>query len=61
MVSTSPDEYQARFIYGAETRCAFVSYRGKSEYIGPFTDEQSAIDAAKAFCRARGWTGQTLV
>lgn len=60
MASTNPDEYQIRFIYGAETRCAFLAYKGRVDYLGPFPDKQAAVDAAMALCRARGWTGESL-
>ncbi|MFN7024598.1 MAG: hypothetical protein ACK4QP_08775 [Pseudorhizobium sp.] len=61
MVSTTLFDDEASFVYGEETRHAVVSYKGKAEYIGPFIDKQAAMDAAKALCRSRGWTGESFV
>ena len=56
-----PEDYDVRFIYGEETRCALVSYRGMVEYIGPFINKETAIDAGVEWCRTRGWIGKDLV
>lgn len=60
-MASTPNDDQPRFVYGEETRYAVVSYRGKAHYIGPFTDRESAITAAKALCRNLGWTGDSFV
>ncbi len=60
MIGAVPYNYKARFIYGEETRCALVSFRGKVEFIGPFADKSRALDAAKIWFRARGWNGGEL-
>ena len=61
MADTIPYEYEARFIYGEQTRCALISFKGRVEYIGPFPDKGKAEDAAKAWLRKKGWTGGTLL
>ena len=60
MSESIPYDYEARFIYGEKTRCALISLKGKARYIGPFVDHQNAIDEAKVWLRARGWTGGEL-
>ncbi|WP_029620646.1 hypothetical protein [Pseudorhizobium marinum] len=61
MLSTTVFDEEASFVYGEETRHAVVSYKGKTEYIGPFSDKQAAMDAAKVRCRSRGWTGESFI
>ena len=61
MTETVPYDYEARFVYGEKTRCALVSFKGKVEYIGPFTDKEKALDAAKAWFRGKGWTGGAVL
>ena len=56
-MSYFPSQLGARFVYGARTQCALVSFRGKVEYIGPFFDKECAVEAATAWFRTRGWTG----
>lgn len=58
MVGIIPDDYEVRFVYGEQTRCALISYKGKVEYIGPFVDKETAIDAGVAWCRKHGWIGR---
>ena len=36
MADTTPYEYEARFIYGEQTRCALISFKGRVEYNRPF-------------------------
>ena len=60
MAGTFPYRHDVRFIYGIKTRCALVSFRGKVEYIGPFFDRECAVEAAKVWFRARGWTGKNF-
>ena len=60
MADNFPYRHDVRFIYGIQTRCALVSFRGRVEYIGPFFDRESAVEAAKVWFRARGWTGKNF-
>lgn len=55
----NPTSYESgmHITYGVMTRCVVVTFRGKAELLGPFDDKHYAIEAAEAFCRARGWTG----
>ena len=57
MVSSTPYEQDMRIIYDVLTKSAIVTFRGKIELLGPFTDRGTAIDAAEDFCRGRGWQG----
>ncbi|WLR94262.1 hypothetical protein [Shinella zoogloeoides] len=46
-----------QIIYDVLKKGVFVEFRGKSEYLaGPFANQRSAVAAAEAYCRERGWS-----
>ncbi len=57
MVSSAPYEREMRIIYDVLTKSVLVSFRGNVRLLGPFSDRNTAIEAAEEHCRHQGWGG----
>lgn len=57
MKRNRPYEPDMRVVYHVLSKSVLVTFRGEINMLGPFTNQDDAVQAAEELCRSKGWAG----